>query len=80
VTAGEVSTLARRRWADLPPRQRTALVVLGAVEVSLTAVAAIDLARRPADLVRGPKALWWPAIFVQPIGPVAYLVWGRSRS
>ena len=38
-----------------------------------------DLKQRPAELVRGPKALWGPAMSVQPIGPIAYLVWGRKR-
>ena len=69
--------MRRREWRRLPRWQRTATVVLAPVEVVLTTVAAIDLARRPRHLVRGPKAAWWPAIFVQPVGPVAYLAWGR---
>jgi Phospholipase_D-nuclease N-terminal len=67
----------RVRWSELSGRTRTAVVVLGTIETVLTAVAAVDLYRRPRDGVRGPKALWWPAIFVQPIGPVAYLATGR---
>jgi hypothetical protein len=47
------------------------------VEVVLTAVAAVDLARRPRREIRGPKAAWWLGILVQPLGPVAYLGWGR---
>ncbi len=43
----------------------------------MTAVALRDLARRPAEGVRGPKALWAVACFVQPVGPVAYLAVGR---
>lgn len=69
--------MVRRRWRDLPRWQRTTTLILAPVEVVLTTVAAVDLARRPAGQVRGPKAAWWPAIFVQPIGPVAYLGWGR---
>ncbi|MFC7550950.1 PLDc N-terminal domain-containing protein [Plantactinospora sp. GCM10030261] len=67
----------RRAWRDLPRWQRTGLLVLGPVELVLTAVAAADLARRPQRSVRGPKGLWWLGIFVQPVGPVAYLRWGR---
>ena len=60
--------------------QRTLVVVGGAVEVVLTTIALVDLARRPAGQVRGPKAAWALAAFVQPVGPIAYLVWGRRAA
>lgn len=69
--------MARKRWEDLTPVQQSAVVVAGAVELALTTVALVDLARRPADRVRGSKALWTVGVFVQPIGPLAYLLWGR---
>ena len=69
----------RMSWDELSPARKVATVVLGSVELALTATAAVDLLRRPAERIRGPKALWWPAIFVQPVGPVAYLAWGRQR-
>jgi hypothetical protein len=59
--------------------RRAAVVVLGAVEVVLTTVALVDLRRRPAAEVRGPKPLWALGCVVQPIGPVAYLTVGRRR-
>jgi hypothetical protein len=68
-----------RRWSDLTSSQRTAVVVLGAVEVVLTTRALVDLARRPSEQVRGPKPVWALGCFVQPVGPVAYLVFGRRR-
>lgn len=67
------------RWSELTDRQRAALVAAGAVEVVLTAVALSDLAHRPAGEVRGSKAAWTVGCFVQPVGPPAYLVWGRRR-
>jgi hypothetical protein len=67
-----------RRWSDLTPGQQAAVAGAAAVEVVLTATALRDLARRPAADVRGPKALWVLACFVQPVGPVAYLTLGRS--
>jgi hypothetical protein len=67
------------RWSDMSGTERAAVLALGAVEAVLTTVAAVDLFRRPAGDVRGPKALWWPVLFVQPIGPVAYLSLGRRR-
>jgi hypothetical protein len=53
------------------------LVTLGLIQMVLTATAAVDLYRRPSEEIRGRKALWWPAIFIQPVGPIAYLVLGR---
>jgi hypothetical protein len=69
--------MKQRNWQDLPPWQRTSTAVLAPVEVVLTTLAARDLARRPRWQIHGPKALWWLIILVQPIGPVAYLCWGR---
>ena len=69
----------RRRWKDLTTRQRVAIVAGATVEIALTSVALVDLARRPAEQVRGSKALWALGCFVQPVGPVAYLTVGRRR-
>jgi hypothetical protein len=66
-------------WSDLSIGQRAAVVCLSLGEFALTAIAVVDLYRRPRDQVRGPKAMWWPALFVQPVGPVAYLALGRRR-
>jgi Phospholipase_D-nuclease N-terminal len=67
----------KKRWEDLTPRQRAMIVAGGAVEVVLTTVALVDLARRPRRLVRGPKRWWLMGFAVQPIGPIAYLALGR---
>jgi hypothetical protein len=66
-----------RRWSDLPSWEKAALITVGSIELALTATAAVDLCKRPRALLRGPKALWWPAILVQPVGPIAYLAIGR---
>jgi hypothetical protein len=68
-----------KSWSELSPWQQVATAVLAPVEVALTTAAAIDLSRRPAGQIRGPKALWWPLLLVQPVGPVAYLSWARHR-
>ena len=70
----------RKSWRDFSDAQKVAIVVAGAVELVLTTVAANDLAHRDADRVRGPKALWVPALAVQPFGPIAYLLLGRFSS
>ena len=71
--------MAKKTWSDMTPTQRKIVVVTGIAEVALTAWCAKDLRQRPAAQVRGPKLLWGPALSVQPIGPIAYLVWGRRR-
>ncbi|MFI6925299.1 PLD nuclease N-terminal domain-containing protein [Nonomuraea spiralis] len=67
------------RWNEMSNRQRSWLAVLASVELAATTAAAVDLWRRPKGDVRGRKGLWWLGIFVQPFGPVAYLLWGRRR-
>lgn len=72
--------MRRRNWKDMSPRERAGILTLASAELALTATAVADLATRPTGLVRGPKALWWVAVFVQPVGPLAYLLWGRGRT
>jgi hypothetical protein len=66
-----------RQWSDLTRTQQRLIIALAAVETALTTTALVDLARRPARQVRGPKPLWVLGCFVQPVGPVAYLTLGR---
>ncbi|SEN51337.1 PLD nuclease N-terminal domain-containing protein [Nonomuraea pusilla] len=68
------------RWDEMPRGRRAALLALASVEVALTATAAADLWFRPRESVRGRKALWAAGILVQPVGPLAYLLWGRRGS
>lgn len=63
----------KRKWADMSGAQKTVMLTLISVEVSLTATALVDLVRRPADQIHGRKGVWALALFVQPVGPVAYL-------
>jgi len=72
--------MARKQWRDFSQQQQRAIIAAGVVEVVLTSVALIDLARRPSAQVRGPKALWLLSVFVQPVGPIAYLTLGRRSS
>ena len=69
--------MARRRWSDLTEGQRTAALIAACVQISLAATAWVDLSRRSADQVRGPKPLWAAAIAVNFVGPIAYFLAGR---
>lgn len=69
--------MMNKKWADLSAGQKQVIYLAGATEAILTTAALRDLARRPAEGVRGPKAIWALACFVQPVGPLAYFARGR---
>ena len=71
--------MASRHWSDLSDREKTAVLVMASVQISLAATAWVDLARRPAEQVRGPKPAWAAAIAVNFVGPISYFVFGRRR-
>lgn len=70
--------MSNKKWSDFTPAQQALLLTLISVELSLTATAAVDLARRPAAEVHGKKGLWALVLFVQPVGPIGYL-WTHRR-
>jgi hypothetical protein len=73
---------APRRWNDLSEGSRRLIIVVAVAESILKGVALIDLKRRPADQVRGPKWLWAPVIAVvnsAGLVPISYFVFGRRR-
>ena len=75
--------MGTRRWSDLSPRARRALVAVGTVETALKVAALVDLARRPAAEVRGSKRRWATAIvLVSSAGvlPLGYFIVGRQPS
>jgi hypothetical protein len=70
---------AKKRWSDLSPQQRAAVVGAGMVQLALQVAALKDLRRRRPDQVNGSKAMWVALSFVNVLGPLAYLVFGRRR-
>lgn len=68
-----------RTWDELSPATKGALGVVGIVEIVLLGAALIDLRRRPADQIRGPKRLWLGLVFIDVVGPLAYFFYGRRR-
>ena len=70
------------RWNDLDPRIRRAIIVGGAAESALKIAALIDLKRRPAAAVNGPKLGWGAAIaLINSVGavPILYFRYGRRK-
>jgi len=70
----------RQRWHELPPRDRRAIVLLGAVQGALLAAALRDVIRRPPGELTAPKPVWMAVCFVNFLGPIAYFAIGRRRS
>jgi hypothetical protein len=70
-----------KRWSDLSPRTRKLIIVTGVAEAGLKAAAAIDIRRRPADQIRGPKWAWLVGLLVNTAGlvPLSYFFFGRRR-
>lgn len=68
----------KKKWSELSSTEQTVILTLASVELALTATAAADLAFRPPAEVHGKKAVWALVLFVQPIGPIAYL-WAHRR-
>ncbi|WP_068399134.1 hypothetical protein [Kribbia dieselivorans] len=72
--------MQKKKWSELSSGQRRFMVVAGVFEGVLKVAALVDLARRPADQVRGNKVAWATAITViNAFGavPIAYFVKGR---
>lgn len=69
--------MATRTWSDFTRGQQQAIVAAGVLETVLTVAALRDLARRDPSEIRGPRAVWALAVFVQPVGPVAYFARAR---
>jgi hypothetical protein len=72
----------RKRWSELSERTRKAIMIAAGVEGALKVAALIDLARRPATQVRGPKPVWAAAIVLVNSGgalPIGYFRCGRRK-
>ncbi len=71
--------MAGKKWADLTARQQAAVIAGAVVQLALQGAALRDLRKRPAEAIRGPKAAWAAASFVNTLGPLAYFAVGVKR-
>jgi hypothetical protein len=73
---------AGRQWSDLSQRTRRLLTTAAVAEGILKLAALIDLKRRPASQVRGPKWVWATVMAVvgsAGVLPVSYFLFGRRQ-
>jgi len=74
--------VARRQWSDLSQRTRRLLAIAAVAEGILKVAALIDLKRRPAGQVRGPKWVWATVVTVvgsAGVVPISYFLFGRRQ-
>jgi hypothetical protein len=79
---GVVDVMKKRRWADLSPGQRRALVIAATIDGVIKLAALIDIWRRPADQIRGSKKVWAATVTLANtagILPTSYFLFGRRR-
>ena len=72
----------RKQWSDLSPRTRRLITITAVAEGILKVAALIDLKRRPASQIRGPKWLWATVVTVVSsagVVPISYFVLGRRQ-
>ncbi|HEY1331175.1 MAG TPA: hypothetical protein VGH10_06850 [Actinomycetota bacterium] len=72
----------RRRWSELSENQRRLLQIAAFAEGILKLVALVDIKRRPAAQIRGPKWAWATSITVLSsagILPISYFLFGRRK-
>lgn len=69
----------KKKWKDLSPLGKCALMLAGAVQIALQAAALRDLSKRAPLEVNGPKMAWVAASFINFAGPIAYFMKGRRK-
>ena len=72
----------RKQWSQLSDRNRRLLIAAAVAEAILKVAALIDIKRRSASQIRGPKWVWAAVVAVVSsagVVPVSYFVFGRRQ-
>ncbi|WCI09753.1 hypothetical protein PJ267_09775 [Arthrobacter sp. OVS8] len=69
----------KKTWKELSPMAKFGTISAALVQLSMLVAAQRDIARRPADQIRGSKALWRVATLVNFVGPGSYFTFGVRR-
>lgn len=69
----------KKSWKEMPPLARAGTLVAAVVQLSLLIAAQRDISRRPAEQIRGSKAMWRMVSLINFIGPGSYFVFGRKN-
>jgi hypothetical protein len=69
----------KKSWKEMPPLARAGTLVAAVVQISLLIAAQRDISRRPAEQIRGSKAMWRMVSLINFVGPGSYFVFGRKN-
>jgi hypothetical protein len=71
--------MAKKSWSELSAAQQGGILLSEAGQFVLTTVALLDIYRRPREDIRGNKAIWTLASFVNFVGSISYFLFGHKR-
>ncbi|QCB98646.1 hypothetical protein E5206_18475 [Arthrobacter sp. PAMC25564] len=66
----------KKSWKELSPLARFGTIAAAVVQLSLLVAAQRDISRRPAEQIRGSKAMWRGITLINFIGPGSYFTFG----
>ena len=69
----------KKTWKELSPMAKFGTISAALVQLSMLVAAQRDITRRPAEQIRGSKALWRMATLVNFVGPGSYFTFGVRR-
>ncbi|MEV8149811.1 PLDc N-terminal domain-containing protein [Arthrobacter sp. NPDC080073] len=69
----------KKTWKDMTPGQRMGVLVTGAGQMALLIAAQRSISKTPEAQIRGNKAIWRAASFINFFGPLSYFLFGRRR-
>ncbi len=72
-------TRKKKSWKELSPMARFGTVAAAIVQLVLLIAAQRDISRRPAEQIRGSKAVWRAVTLINFIGPGSYFAFGRKN-
>ena len=73
------TTRKKKSWKELTPMARVGTVAVATVQLALLVAAQRDISRRPAEQIRGSKAMWRAVTLINFIGPGSYFAFGRKN-
>ncbi|WP_231728513.1 hypothetical protein [Arthrobacter sp. EPSL27] len=69
----------KKAWKELSPMAKFGTITAAVVQLSLLVAAQTDITRRPANQIRGSKAMWRVATLINFVGPGSYFTFGVKR-
>ncbi|WP_426976254.1 hypothetical protein ACQCSU_16020 [Pseudarthrobacter sp. O4] len=79
VNKSQKKNARKKAWKELSPMAKFGTITAAVVQLSLLIAAQRDISRRPAEQIRGSKALWRVATLVNFVGPGSYFTFGVKR-